>query len=333
MVKITFKNVGQGDSVLLEWSVDGADKVAVIDCNIHEGTNPILEYIKEKNYKEIEFFLLSHPHMDHFSGFHELLMYCKTHEIKMKKFVHTSEVSFDFLKTASRSVVAANHLQSLFVLLRELRNDELISVHRIDDNPDIKVPLGEEFVMEFLSPSSLETDKYIQGEKFPFDEEVSSASPNANWLCTVLRIYNDKCTFLLTADCESTVLTRIGKKTGGRIHNDKLVLCQVPHHGSKGNLNKKFWTQRKRSKITPAVISVGENGYGHPSKDVVTFFSSVGNFEIYSTNKCGALKQEGEQAANVSSKLNVFSRLVCPTTAVGKGDVVFELTGTSCKAS
>ncbi len=75
MVEIVFKNVGQGDSIILEWesSEEGTKKIAIIDCNLNKNENPVLQHLIELNLHEIEFVILSHPHEDHFSGFHELL--------------------------------------------------------------------------------------------------------------------------------------------------------------------------------------------------------------------------------------------------------------------
>ncbi|MEZ5008934.1 MAG: hypothetical protein R2753_12350 [Chitinophagales bacterium] len=49
-----------------------------------------------------------------------------------------------------------------------------------------------------------------------------------------------------------------------------------------------FWRLRKRHNTS--VISVGENGYKHPSLDVINFFEKTINYEVHSTNLTGALK-------------------------------------------
>lgn len=104
MVKVTFKNVGQGDSILLEWNQDDEDKIAIIDCNRYLNNNPVLDYIKLKEYREINFMILSHPHLDHFSGFVELLNYCKNNNIKIRRFLHTAQTTPDYLKAATSVV-------------------------------------------------------------------------------------------------------------------------------------------------------------------------------------------------------------------------------------
>jgi len=174
------------------------------------------------------------------------------------------------------------------MLLDELAEDNFLSVYAIDDNPDLKIKLGNEFTMEVLSPSSRELKKYINGENYPFDNETVS-HPNANWLSTILKIYNDDLNILLTSDVENGALRRIGKRNGGRLGKDKIILAQIPHHGSKGNLDKTFWQMRKRFPKTPVVISVGKNNYRHPSQEVVDFFNGQPNYELERTDMSGVL--------------------------------------------
>lgn len=322
MVKITFKNVGQGDSILLEWNEDGVDKIAIIDCNIFLGSNPVLEHVIEKGYKNIDFMILSHPHLDHFSGYIELLNYCKAQNIQIRRFLHTAQTSPDFLKAATRSIEEKNKLYELFKLLNDLVEEDFLSVYAIDDNPDVKIKLGDEFIMEILSPSSREIAKYINGENYPFDEETVS-HPNANWLSTILKISNGQLNVLLTSDVETGALRRIGKKNGGRLGKDKIILAQIPHHGSRGNLDKPFWSMRRRFPITPVVISVGKNRYKHPSKEVIDFFHGQANYELKRTDFNSVLLTS-EKTIKVNSLLDVFSEEI--PQDLGSGDKIFKLT-------
>lgn len=322
MVKITFKNVGQGDSILIEWNEDDVNKIAIIDCNQHLGSNPVLDYLIEKDFKEIDFIILSHPHLDHFSGFVDLLNYCKSQKIKIRRFLHTAQTSPDYLKAATRSIEEKNKLYELFKLLNYLVEDNFLNVYAIDDNPDVKIRLGDKFSMEILSPSSREISKYINGENYPFDEETVS-HPNANWLSTILKISNGQLNVLLTSDVETGALRRIGKKNGGRLGKEKIILAQIPHHGSKGNLDKPFWSMRKRFPITPVVISVGKNRYKHPSKEVIEFFSGQANYETKRTD-INTLLLTTDKTIKVNSLLDVFSEEVPKNLAAG--DKTFKLT-------
>ncbi len=328
MVKVVFKNVGQGDSIILEWVSQEIPKIAIIDCNLYEGTNPVLKHIIACGIKEIEFIILSHPHLDHFSGFVELLNYCRANGIVIHKFLHTALITPDYLKTASRSIEGDRQLSKLFTLLKEMRNNGQLNVYAIDDNPLLKIPLGDEFNMQVLAPSAIETDKYIKGVSYPFDEEESTGNPNANWLSTVLKIYNNDASVILTSDVEASVLSRIGKRKGGKIGNNKILLAQVPHHGSKGNLNKTFWQMRKRHPITPVTISVGENGYNHPSIDVVNFFNGLPNYKLERTDDYKVISTKSEKVLKISSLLDMVSKEKTKVPEdYSKGDKIFILTG------
>ena len=59
MTKITFKNVGQGDSIIIEWSNDKNEKkIGIIDCKKNDSNNPILKHIQDFNIEEIDFIYL-----------------------------------------------------------------------------------------------------------------------------------------------------------------------------------------------------------------------------------------------------------------------------------
>ncbi|MGE0562771.1 MAG: ComEC/Rec2 family competence protein [Flavobacteriales bacterium] len=326
MVKIIFKDVGQGDSIIIEWVEEEINCFGFIDCNLYESRNPILDYVIEKNIKLIDFLILSHPHLDHFSGFHELLTYCRENNIIVKKFLHTAIVSKEYFLTSVRSVVAENELMKLFDLVRILRDETGMGIHSLDDNPDIVKKLGQNFKLEVLAPSSVEIDKYIKGINFPFDEEESTCHPKANWLSTIIKIYNDKCAVLLTSDSESSTLSTICTKKPKRVDH-KFIIGQAPHHGSGANLNQVFWRLRKRFKNTPIVISVGKNGYKHPSKKVIDFFEKTGNYEIYSTNHVGSLISKPKSSPAMDA-LDIISKVttVSPTKYKYSGDKVFILT-------
>ena len=54
-MKITYKDVGQGDSIILEWEKNEEKKIGIIDCNRKGKRNPVLEHIVSGEYREIEF--------------------------------------------------------------------------------------------------------------------------------------------------------------------------------------------------------------------------------------------------------------------------------------
>ena len=72
--------------------------------------------------------------------------------------------------------------------------------------------------------------------------------------------------FLFTGDVSASVL----EKLGGDIRAEVL---KVPHHGSKSGLNVEVIDKIKPQK---AVIEVGKNSYGHPSKEIIGLLRSFG---------------------------------------------------------
>jgi beta-lactamase superfamily II metal-dependent hydrolase len=88
-MKVTFKNVGQGDSVIIEWEENQTNKIILIDCNKINGTNPVLNYLKKTKITSIHCLVLSHPHIDHFRGMLELLIYCEQEDVLIERFAHT----------------------------------------------------------------------------------------------------------------------------------------------------------------------------------------------------------------------------------------------------
>ena len=97
-LKVTFKDVGQGDSIIIEWRKNSKSYVGIIDCNLKTNNrNPILEHIKILSTKEISFIILSHPHYDHFSGFEDLFNYCEKNKIIIKNFIHTAHANIIFI--------------------------------------------------------------------------------------------------------------------------------------------------------------------------------------------------------------------------------------------
>ncbi|MFH4963887.1 hypothetical protein V8G69_02705 [Gaetbulibacter sp. M235] len=332
MVNITFKNVGQGDSVIIEWEEESQDKIGIIDCNqISPEINPVLDFVIEKKVKEIEFLLLSHPHKDHYSGFLALIEYCRSNKINIKRFLHTGSVSIDYLMAASRSKVETKELAKLYKLLMDMRDKSELIMNTFDDNPDTVKNLSNGFKLEFLAPSSLEIEKYIRGVNFPFDEEGSTSNPNGNWLCSIIKIYNENTSVILSSDVESQVLNRLNKRNG-RLKQQKTILVQVPHHGSKKNLNKTFWTGLSKYPNTYSVISVGENNYKHPSPEVVEFFTNHPDYILERTDLSIPLSPK---AISNSSMLNIFSKKINPINIglknqISSKDLSYQISDNSC---
>jgi beta-lactamase superfamily II metal-dependent hydrolase len=288
-MRIIFKNVGQGDSIILQWKKEGKKNIGIVDCKKVYPYNPVLDYIKSKDVDSINFMILTHPHYDHFSGFRELLNYCGNNEIPIENFLLTCYQDIVYLKSAVKSSKASSELVKMLIKLRELRRDKNIIKHLTHFNSDIKnIHLNDKIRIEPLAPTTTELEFFLE-RKLSLAEENQDSQPHGNWLSTILKVAGNDWYILLTSDVEQSVLKKIGHNMEERLATS-LILCQAPHHGSLKNHSSEFWRSLDRRKAKVA-ISVGKNSYDHPDEKVIEKFDDY-NYEIYSTNRVGALENE-----------------------------------------
>ena len=105
--------------------------------------------------------------------------------------------------------------------------------------------------------------------------------------------------FLFTGDIEATAEKDM--VSNGLVPN--VDFMTVPHHGSKGSSTTEFVT-----KADPeyAIVSVGQNSYGHPTADALNKYSNIGA-KIYRTDQVGnvVIKTDGNTATINSSKVDI----------------------------
>ena len=99
-------DVGHGDSIIIEFP--GQTRYAIIDCNLHAESNKGFEHARPVDKKEpkaltffrnravecgdlvVEFACLTHPHADHFRGFHRLLEGLEDLRVPVRQFWDSS---------------------------------------------------------------------------------------------------------------------------------------------------------------------------------------------------------------------------------------------------
>ncbi|MEZ5031113.1 MAG: hypothetical protein R2787_06920 [Saprospiraceae bacterium] len=332
MLNINFKDVGQGDSILISWPEDEVIKIGVIDCHRYSGRNPILEEIKHLNSKSkiiFEFIIISHGHKDHYSGIIELIEYCKSNKIIVKNFISTLHPSqFQFFDI----VLSLGEKQKLKELIDKI--NELYSVDNIIEdlfpayNKVINFKIAG-FNFECLYPRQNNYNilgnnlaKYIKGK--------IKTKPDLNYISTIFKLKNEQLYILFTSDCIIESLDYIQRKDED-VKNNTLHLNQVPHHGSINNHNYNFWKNRKKIEKCPAVISVGASRHNLPDEKVVSGFTEL-NYKIYSTNYVNGIKsyiESNKAQEDYSYLLDSFSTLEEEYTAKKKdrfrGDKLFEV--------
>lgn len=311
MFVITFKDVGQGDSIIIEWKDNGIEKVGIIDCHKKESRNPVLEFLRVKVPKKIEFIILSHAHYDHFSGLSDVLDYCFNKKIIIENFYHTLSGQIVKIYSSENSTIKALAAEQLVENLKKYTkspNQIINKKLRIDcERPIFK--LSEKINLAFLSPND---DDYCDLEKAigRYLGDKITTKPNLNHASTILKISNEKEYILLTADSTIPKIRRIEKL----LKNDSLILAQVPHHGSKYNHRSKFWENVKRDPSCIALFSCGDEPADKiPHRQTVEEIHKLG-FKIHSTNQVygicdvfGELKSNSLDEEISSSLIDLFA--------------------------
>ncbi len=335
-------NVEQGDTLLLTWkeNLDAERKYGLIDCNlVNGGIDPLrkrLEKLCPDLRMKFDFVIMSHPHSDHFSGFHLLFNFCKENNITIEKFIHTGgydpryftsllvdkqknkkELCNAITAAANRSKHKSSLLRLFLFLHKELKGKKVIKEVYVARSSSKDLMLTQDIKLSFLSPDdSYEIEKYIRStyNMTTTDNavfmELPENNPHANLLSTLINIHNDKheWNILLCSDIEKDTLERLSHSTSfGKLSNGKLLVAQIPHHGSGKNHSNSFWEAFIDLKGANTFISVGD-GYGHPSSRVIEFFE-LNSKSLHSTNYVGGYKDYHDKKA-ATSKTKIRNKLI-----------------------
>jgi beta-lactamase superfamily II metal-dependent hydrolase len=316
MLTITVKNVGHGDTIILEWQDDNKNtEIGIIDCNLKNGkSNPAIDHIRDKKYEKIHFMILTHPHTDHFSGFLSLLEFCEKNKIEIEKFWHTAIYNIAFLEESIYQKMTPRHLLESYVnrkcdINKIKRLFRKIDVLRKGTKPIIKevnfingtsmLDLNNKLRLKCLSPSSIEFENYFkytfklnsEGELDIVKNRRRENNPMANVLSPFIKVFSNDWHILLTSDSMSSTIERLNNNFKNLINN-RLIISQVPHHGSIHSHYETFWLRVPGRKDVPVFISSGRK-YGLPFREVVQFFKK--NYkEVFFTNSVGVLKENFE---------------------------------------
>ncbi|MEG0641443.1 MAG: DNA internalization-related competence protein ComEC/Rec2 [Clostridium sp.] len=218
-LKIHFINVGQGDSIFIEFP---GGKTMIIDTgDAREGyiaaESKVDPYIKRLGYSHIDYLVASHFHNDHIGGM--------------------------------------GFLEDEYPIYNKL------SYEGAEDKEFIGVKKGDAFSVSGVEFTVLSPDSYISND----DENKNSL---------ILELKYKDFTALFTGDATKDEMDNI---------KGDFDLVKIPHHGSKYSVS---YDMLKGSDVDSAVITVGTNNFGHPSKECIESLES-NNIKIYRTDKDG----------------------------------------------
>ncbi len=328
-MNLSFKDVGQGDSIILTWEEGSIIKVGIIDCHRYCRTNPVLDELKQiKGAFEIEFIVISHAHRDHYSGVKEFLTYCVESNIQINNFISTLHpTQFQFLEIS----LSKNELKSIVKLIEMVNTLEASGVIK-DMYPAYNKIVNfsiEGMILTCLYPRQSDYNrlgnnirKYIKG--------TVKTKPDLNYISTIFKLRSDSGYLLLTSDCVISAIDYINRADTD-LRENILQLTQVPHHGSEKNHKKKFWTDIRRINQCPAVFSVGESSHNLPDEEVVEDFIDL-QYKLFSTNYVSGIKTyienvdiEGDYSFVLDSFSELEDEFVAKDTDRFRGDKRFSV--------
>ncbi len=126
-LRVTFLNVGYGDSTLIEFP---GGTVALIDAGIPEAAPMIRQYLRDRGIEKIDWAIATHPHTNHFGGF-----------LGFNDAVPIEKVAINPDKRADEGYVEwLDSLKEKGIPVRELKTGDTIDVEDDDITIDVLHP-------------------------------------------------------------------------------------------------------------------------------------------------------------------------------------------------
>lgn len=252
--KIHFLDVGRGDSIILQFT---NGRIYLIDSNEVPSKMTPFEYLTKKlNVTELETVVVTHPHNDHIRGLQRIIETIPTRQVWIGRYSHESLIY--------------NKLRLALLYNQNIRILSPCSGTTITEGDD---------QIQVLAPSS----NLFRGTH----SDINNAS-------IVLKItvtnkqQRTSTSAILGADAELTSWMQILMEHSKRLKAD---LLKVSHHGSQYGSDEDVLTA-----ICPkyAVISVGENLYGHPEASALQIIEEFASLRTFRTDVDGTCVFESD---------------------------------------
>jgi competence protein ComEC len=256
-LKVTFIDVGQGDSILVEFP--GRQKMLVDGGGSHYGSFDVGErivspFLWDKGIKRIDYLVSTHPHPDHLQGLQAVMR-----NFRVGEFWEAHSYPDDRTYTAALQALPAR------IPIRKLFRGDILHLGKVR--------------IEVLHP--------------PESQPPSAAYSNNASL--VLRISDRNSAFLLTGDIEAPaekdilVYSRVSHRIFDLKYHPILraEILKAPHHGSNSSSTWEFLQA-----VSPhiLIVTAGQNNrYNFPHPQVLDRYAALGA-AVYRTDLNGAVE-------------------------------------------
>ncbi len=233
---IFFCDVGQGDAAYIKFP-DGRDMV--VDGGPNDQVLGCLGKYMPFWDRHIDMVLMTHPQKDHMQGLISVFERYSVDYFVRSDVGNTTEGYQKLLAVVTQKRI----------LVKYMTRGEHIAL--------------SDSSLKFVWPSG---DQIAKGES----SVLGATTGDLNDYSLVFTLRYGAFDALFTGDADIRVE---GNYTGDPLSDERVEVLKVPHHGSKTGMNKAFvdWVRPEL-----AVISVGKNNYGHPSKEALDLLQTIG---------------------------------------------------------
>jgi competence protein ComEC len=250
-LKLTFIDVGQGDSILIEFPkgkkmlIDGG---GLYEDRFDLGKNVIAPFLRKKRIRRIDTLVLTHPDPDHLKGLNFIASQFSIGQFCENGFEAQSEPYLQLKETLRRKQIKTQFLN-------------------VETPPQIINGVG----ISILNPPARDTTQRKIRHVWNFNNSS-----------LVIKLGFKNVSVLLAGDIEKEaegLMLRKGYPLGAD-------LIKVPHHGSSSSSSPLFL---EKVKPAYAILSVGERNIGRlPHPEVLKRYEQLGS-RIFGTDKHGAI--------------------------------------------
>ena len=272
--RVTFLDVGQGDSAVLELPdgrtvvIDGGTRYERFDM----GRGVVAPFLWNRGIHRIDHVIATHQQLDHVGG----LIWLLRHMPVARYWDNGVERPEQFVRDLTAALVDEQILRSTAVIGHDMLQSGLCRLTIL--NPSVEAG----------------TDRSGQ---HPDGSSLNNQSIVSRLQCGAQSV-------LFAADIEVDGLRRLGEE--GR---QPVTVVKVPHHGARSSLDHE-WIRQIRPRY--AVISAGRaNSYGHPTAAVLQAYAAE-QVEILRTDRDGAIWIEGRVSSPDMTVTRMRDRILRP---------------------